>query len=253
MEENIAITLCKLEHIFIPSFFDVMIHLPIHLATEAKLAGPVHYRWMYRFERAMQTYKSYVRNKAYPEGSIANGYIEYECLTFSSRYMSKIATQFNQLDRNEDIENPQPHSSSIFSRLGKPLGRTNIKKMTIDEWREAQLYVLKNCDEAQPFINEYENDICSQSIDLCKWFENRPKEKMTSEQHILQESEVPKLTYREQRRLDQAELRSKFPNRKRNWAQMNPEKKEQLYSKIMGKYNVPETVDGKPVIDSLSF
>ncbi|XP_074301661.1 uncharacterized protein LOC141633075 isoform X3 [Silene latifolia] len=34
---------------------------------------------------------------------------------------------------------------------------------------------------------------------------------------------------------------------------MNPEKKDQLYSKIMAKYNLPEKVDGQPVIDSLSF
>ncbi|XP_074267012.1 uncharacterized protein LOC141590313 [Silene latifolia] len=51
MEKNIAVTLCKLERLFVPAFFDVMIHLPIHLAAEAKLGGPVHYRWMYRFER----------------------------------------------------------------------------------------------------------------------------------------------------------------------------------------------------------
>lgn len=44
-------TLCKLEMIFPPSFFDVMEHLPIHLAYEAKLGGPVHFRWMYPFER----------------------------------------------------------------------------------------------------------------------------------------------------------------------------------------------------------
>lgn len=100
----------------------------------------------------MRTYKSYVRNKAFPEGSIANGYIEYECLTFCSRYISKIATQFNQLHRNEGIEHPQPHHLSVFSRIGKPLGKTNIKKLTIDEQREAQLYILKNCDEAQPII-----------------------------------------------------------------------------------------------------
>ena len=93
----------------------------------------------------MRTYKSYVRNKAYPEGSIANGYIEYECLTFCSRYMSKIATQFNQIDRNETIEHTQHHSLSVFSRVGKPLGSPNIKKMSIDEWKEAQLYILKKC------------------------------------------------------------------------------------------------------------
>jgi hypothetical protein len=51
LENNIAVTLCKLERIFPPSFFDVMVHLPIHLANEAKLGGPVQYRWMFPIER----------------------------------------------------------------------------------------------------------------------------------------------------------------------------------------------------------
>ena len=51
MESQIAVTLCKLEKIFPPAFFDVMIHLPIHLANEARMAGPVQYRWMYPIER----------------------------------------------------------------------------------------------------------------------------------------------------------------------------------------------------------
>ncbi|KAL3846276.1 hypothetical protein ACJIZ3_003679 [Penstemon smallii] len=51
LESEIAITLSELELIFPPSFFDVMVHLPIHLATEARIADPVHYRWMYPAER----------------------------------------------------------------------------------------------------------------------------------------------------------------------------------------------------------
>ena len=51
LENQIATTLCKLEQIFPPSFFDVMLHLPIHLANEAKVGGPVQYRWMYPIER----------------------------------------------------------------------------------------------------------------------------------------------------------------------------------------------------------
>ena len=51
MEQNIPIILCKLERIFPPTFFDSMEHLPVHLAYEAKHGGPVHYRWMYPFER----------------------------------------------------------------------------------------------------------------------------------------------------------------------------------------------------------
>lgn len=51
LEHRVAKTLCQLEKIFPPSFFTVMVHLVIHLAYEAKVAGPVHYRWMYPVER----------------------------------------------------------------------------------------------------------------------------------------------------------------------------------------------------------
>ena len=51
LEEGIVIILCKLERIFPSAFFDIMIHLVVHLPREAKLVGPVSYRWMYPFER----------------------------------------------------------------------------------------------------------------------------------------------------------------------------------------------------------
>jgi hypothetical protein len=41
LETNIVETLCKLEMIFSPSFFDSMEHLPIHLSFKAKVEGPV--------------------------------------------------------------------------------------------------------------------------------------------------------------------------------------------------------------------
>ena len=51
LEKDIAVTLCELEKIFPPSFFTVMVHLVMHLASEAMLVGPVHYVWMYSIER----------------------------------------------------------------------------------------------------------------------------------------------------------------------------------------------------------
>ena len=33
MRKSIAITLCKLERLFVPTFFDVMVHLAVHLAS----------------------------------------------------------------------------------------------------------------------------------------------------------------------------------------------------------------------------
>ena len=51
LKKRIAVTLCELERIFPPSFFTVMVHLVMYLASETKVAGPVHYRWMYPIER----------------------------------------------------------------------------------------------------------------------------------------------------------------------------------------------------------
>lgn len=51
MEAEVVETLCMFERFFPPSFFDIMVHLTVHLGREAKLCGPVHFRWMYPFER----------------------------------------------------------------------------------------------------------------------------------------------------------------------------------------------------------
>ena len=54
LENEIPVIICRLERILPPSFFDCMEHLPIHLPYEARIAGPVQYRWMYPFERLAQ-------------------------------------------------------------------------------------------------------------------------------------------------------------------------------------------------------
>ncbi|KAL0540323.1 hypothetical protein IC582_024558 [Cucumis melo] len=51
IEHAIVETLCLLEKFFPPSFFDIMVHLLIHLGRKARLCGPVQFRWMYPFER----------------------------------------------------------------------------------------------------------------------------------------------------------------------------------------------------------
>jgi len=53
-----------LEKAFPPSFFDCQVHLLVHLVDEIAIAGPVHCRWMYWFERYMVVLKGYVRNHA---------------------------------------------------------------------------------------------------------------------------------------------------------------------------------------------
>jgi hypothetical protein len=51
LQADIAETLSLLETIFLPSFFDIMVHLMVHLPAQAKIAGPVHFRSMWPVER----------------------------------------------------------------------------------------------------------------------------------------------------------------------------------------------------------
>ena len=51
LEERIIHILCKIKKKFPSAFFDVMVHLAIHLPYEALLGGPVQYRWMNPIER----------------------------------------------------------------------------------------------------------------------------------------------------------------------------------------------------------
>ncbi|XP_051151924.1 uncharacterized protein LOC127265929 [Andrographis paniculata] len=139
IQERISLTLCHLEKLFPPSFFDVMEHLPIHLAEEAMVAGPVQYRWMYPIERYLGTLKRYVRNRAQPEGSIARGYLMEECVTFCSRYLGDIETKENRAARGE--EDGTQHGKGLFG------SRFNLDYNTM---HQIHCYILGNIDEISP-------------------------------------------------------------------------------------------------------
>ncbi|XP_043714991.1 uncharacterized protein LOC122663380 [Telopea speciosissima] len=148
--ESVGITLSNMEKLFPPSFFDIMVHLIIHLAHEAILAGPVQYRWMYPIERFLKQLKDYVRNLSRPEGSIAEGYIGDECLTFCSRYFEGVETRSNRAIKNAGSTELE-HPISIFSRTGRPVGKCKILRLDIQERDQAHRYVLNNYDG----LNEY--------------------------------------------------------------------------------------------------
>ena len=154
LQHQIVLTLCHLEMLFPPSFFTVMVHLCVHLVDEARLGGPVHYRWMYPIERFLGHLKSYVRNRAQPEGSIAEGYLSEECLTFCSRYLEDIETKFNCCRRVDDLPNNVEtfELSSIFPKIGKAIGRGIDFMLTPMEKQQAHRYVLFNCSEVNKFL-----------------------------------------------------------------------------------------------------
>ncbi|KAJ8761260.1 hypothetical protein K2173_001316 [Erythroxylum novogranatense] len=154
LENKILVILRKLEGIFPPSLFDCMEHLPVHLPHEAKLVGPVQYRWMY-----LHHLKKNVKNKARVEGSICNAYLVEEASTFCRHYFEPhVRTRARQVPRNDDGGGTSGADGnlSIFTYPGRTSGRATRRMLTEEEIDAAHRYILLNCQEVLPFVHVYE-------------------------------------------------------------------------------------------------
>lgn len=101
--------------------------------------------------------KSYVRNKARPEGSIAESYLAHECMAFCSGYLEGFSTKHNQPSRNHDKPNENEsamyaNESTLFPPVGNPLGKPRTYTLNDMESVQAHRFVLYNCDVVTPYL-----------------------------------------------------------------------------------------------------
>ncbi|GJR75087.1 hypothetical protein Tco_0087452 [Tanacetum coccineum] len=148
--------LCNLELIYPHALFDIMIHLVIHLPLEALEGGPIHPRWIFPFERYMKKLKGYVRNKAKPEGSIAEGYVAEEALTFSSHYFRDVTMKFNRPDRNVDPP-PLTCQFQVFRSVCKSIGLRSVIRFDAQELKKVKWYVLHNSPEIDTYRSQFKS------------------------------------------------------------------------------------------------
>ncbi|KAJ0947697.1 hypothetical protein HanRHA438_Chr01g0018681 [Helianthus annuus] len=163
MKHNIIQTICKLEKILPPSFFDSMEHLVIHLANEALLGGPVQYRWMYQYDRKLCLMKRRIRNKSKVEGSIMREHLVNEIATYCSLYFdSSIETRHNREPRNFAPQHSSSSSGgsqlSVFAvpsrRLYEKGGKN--RRTSKEELKKAHTYVILNCAEVYPYNEKFD-------------------------------------------------------------------------------------------------
>ena len=96
-----------------------------------------------------------MRNKARPEGSIAEGYIVKECLTFMSMYVNGIETRFNRVERNYDGAEDHQYVEcelSVFALKVRPFGPLkHCAPLSNKEIDIAQSFILNNCIEVEVY------------------------------------------------------------------------------------------------------
>src|SRR4051812_25358405 len=155
MEKDIPIILYKLEQ-FLPSgVFDSMEHLPIHLAYEVRICGPVQYRWMYPFERFLKNLKDKVKNKAHVEASICQAYLLEEASTLATYYFpaAQFPCRMNRGPRTDNGSNGLiGEKISIFNYPGRARGKnTPIWQSDLD-FNALRLYILRNSSEVGIYL-----------------------------------------------------------------------------------------------------
>ena len=121
-------------------FFDIMVHLTVHLVHEVRLCGPIYLRWMYPFKRNIKTLNRYVCNRYGPEGCIIECYIAEEVLEFCAEYLSNMQTIGNP---------PGPMGNSSIQM---PIGGGKSALVKYKLLSQAYLYMLQNTNSVKPFI-----------------------------------------------------------------------------------------------------
>lgn len=97
-------TVCLIEENFPTSIMTIQIHALVYLVDEVALAGTVHTRWMFFLERFMKTLKGFVRQKAKPEGSMAEGWLIQESCVWISEYLGDVDSDLPLLWSTADDE-----------------------------------------------------------------------------------------------------------------------------------------------------
>ncbi|XP_074271359.1 uncharacterized protein LOC141595291 [Silene latifolia] len=143
LQADVVETLCQLEMYFPPSFFDISLHLVVHLVREAKLLGPVHLRDMYAFERYMGILKGYTTNRYRSDASIVEGYIAGEVIGFCKDYLANV----------------QPFGIPKSRHEGRLEGKGTIGAKWVsfncEELSNAHFHVLQHLTEVHPYLEEH--------------------------------------------------------------------------------------------------
>ena len=152
LEKDVPVLICKMEKIFPPGFFNPMQHLLVHLAYEAKVGGPVQFRWMFQIERALKYLRAMIGNKARVEGCIAEAFILKEISYFNSVYFAEEYNVNAPTMRYNVDEEPSASDLPIFQSTGASASASSPYYFKRGERVSAYLYMYANMKEMDPYF-----------------------------------------------------------------------------------------------------
>ncbi|XP_066163189.1 uncharacterized protein [Oryza sativa Japonica Group] len=97
---------------------------------------------------------------------MAEAYLADKCMVFCSRYLDGFETKHNRPSRNDDTHELDSYpivkqGSSIFSHVGKPLGKPSNYVIRGMAKVQAHRYVLFNCSDVNKYLRAHADQIAS--------------------------------------------------------------------------------------------
>jgi hypothetical protein len=124
------------------AFFDISVHFTAHLIKGIKLLGPMLLHQMYAYERFNGVLKSFIRNRAYPEGSMVQGYYTEEAVEWAINY----------------VDSTNPIGVPKSRHEGRLTGKGSIEKKAItpdsDLFHRAHFHVLQQMFIVFEYLDE---------------------------------------------------------------------------------------------------
>jgi hypothetical protein len=141
-------TQAQLEMCFPPPFFDIMEHLMIHMVEQITELGLMYFHQMWTYERFMLILNGYMRNKAFPEGSMIKSYHTEEGVGCCIDYIKD----------KRAIGLPESRHEGRLSGKGT-IGRKRFIDEDNQQLEKAHASVLQQLEIVEPFIVQHENEI----------------------------------------------------------------------------------------------
>jgi hypothetical protein len=154
---------------FPPDFFNISIHFTTHLIKEIKLLGHVFLHQMYAYERFSAILKPFIRNRAYPEGNMVQGYYTGEAVKWALNYA----------DSSNLIGVPKSHHE------GRLIGKRIIVKKAITPYphlfRCTHFHVLQQMSIVSEYFDEHKEVLLRDNPGRNEsWFANEHMRKFIS-------------------------------------------------------------------------
>lgn len=150
LQEEIVTILCEMEMYFPPAFFDIMVHLLVHIVDDIEDIGPPFLHNMMALERMNGFIKGYVRNRAHPDGSIVQGFLTEEFISFCKNYLNE--------DDPRPVGLPANKHLGRFEGVGHNAGKRELDADQDDrrtDFNRAHLVALQHMNEVEPWVDQH--------------------------------------------------------------------------------------------------